>query len=139
MSGDFFQFIGENWLLVTALLTCVTLLVLHESSKGAKGLSTQQLTNAVNQQNAVVVDIRSREDFQEGHITDAINIPSAELADQLSQLEKHKNNPIILVCGMGHATGSAAKTLEENGFLDVSKLLGGMAEWRASKLPVVQK
>jgi len=45
----------------------------------------------------------------------------------------------VLVCKMGQSAGAAGRKLRADGFSDVRRLSGGMAEWNASNLPVVKK
>ncbi len=133
----FFEFLNEQWILFGALFVCLWLLMQHESRKAGPQLSPQQVINKVNQDQATVIDLRDPADFKQGHIVDAINIPSAKLASRLDELEGHRDKPVVLVCKMGQHTGAAAKTLKEAGFADIARLQGGMMEWSNAQLPLV--
>ena len=87
----------------------------------------------------MVVDIREKKEFETGHIVDAINIPLVKLGKSFNQLKKHKEKPIVVVCKMGQQSGEAVKTLEAEGFGEVYKMSGGVAEWKAQSLPLVTK
>jgi rhodanese-related sulfurtransferase len=132
------EFLSQQWILALALVVCLVLLMQHESRKGGQLLSSQQLINKVNQEQAVVLDLRDTADFDRGHVVDAVNIPAAKLADRLQELESYRDRPIILVCKMGQHSGAAGKTLGQNGFSDVARLRGGMTEWESSQLPLVR-
>ena len=54
------------------------------------------------------------------------------------ELEKNKNNPLIVVCQRGHQSGEAVKKLEVKGYLKVSRMTGGMTEWQTQGLPLVR-
>ena len=69
----------------------------------------------VNKEKAIVLDVRERAEFIEGHIVDAVNIPLASLETRLDELSQHKQNPIVIACKMGQHSGSAG-TLQKNGF-----------------------
>lgn len=133
----FFEFLTEQWLYVGALLVCITLLMQHESRKGGGLLSPQELVNKVNQDKAVVLDVRDGLDYDKGHIVDAINIPYAKLQGRMAELESYRNKPLILVCKMGQHSGSAGKALGKEGFEQVFRLRGGMMEWENSQLPLI--
>lgn len=133
----FIEFLTQQWILVSALLVCIILLIKHESKRGGPTLSPQQVVNKVNSDGAVIVDLREPKEYKAGHIVDAINIPHAKLADKMSELESYRNKPLILVCKMGQHSGAAGKTLRAKGFEDVSRLSGGMMEWSNSQLPLV--
>jgi rhodanese-related sulfurtransferase len=98
-----------------------------------------ELTIKVNREDAVLLDIRTADDFKKGHITSARNMPLAQLASQLPKLENDKNKPIIVVCQAGLSAQGAAKQLINAGFSQVAVLRGGMGKWAEANLPVVKK
>jgi rhodanese-related sulfurtransferase len=136
--GLFLDFLMQQWVLTGALITCVFLLLNHESRKGGEKLSPQQLVNRVNRDQAVVVDVRDAKEFAKGHIVDALNVPHSKVADHLGELEKHKSQPIILVCKMGQHSSAVGKVLAEKGFEKVYRLGGGLVEWQNLQLPLVK-
>lgn len=131
------DFLVQQWVLASALMVCVILLFRHESRKGGETLTPQQVVFKVNKEEAVIVDLRDSSEFQKGHIVDAINIPQAKLAASIHELDAYKDRPVILVCKIGQHSGAAGKQLALNGFENLSRLTGGMAEWQNSQLPVV--
>jgi rhodanese-related sulfurtransferase len=92
----------------------------------------------VNRENAVILDIRDNKDFKAGHIVDAINIPFSNLDKRVEELEKYKQQPIIIVCKMGQHAGAVGSKLKALEFVEVRRLGGGMAEWSAANLPVIK-
>ena len=126
MSVDLvFQFLGEQWLLVMALVATLSMLVLHEARKAGPALSINEAVQLINVEGGVFLDIRDGGDFARGHITDALHIPAASLPDRYAELEKFRNKPIVVVCKMGQSAGPATKTLRAQGFGRVAK-----AGWR---------
>jgi len=96
------------------------------------------VTNAINRDNAVIVDIRGQGDFAKGHIQGALNIPLSQIKDSTKELEKYRDNPIILVCANGIQVSAACQVLRKAGFDKVHKLAGGMASWVGDNLPLVK-
>ena len=94
----------------------------------------------INRKNAVVVDVRDRKEFDSGHIVDSLNIPLSKLKQRLNELTKHKQKqkPLIVVCKIGQHSGEAAKVLQDAGHDQVVRLSGGLSEWKAQSLPLVQ-
>jgi len=133
----FLEFLAQQWILAGALLALIIMLVLHEARKSGPSVSPQQAINLVNSEQGVFLDLRDAKDFKQGHIVDALNIPSAKLADRLPELEKYKDRPIILVCKMGQQAGAAGKQLKAGDFQRVYKMTGGMMEWGNLQLPTV--
>jgi len=132
-----FQFMAEQWVLIAALATTLTMLALHESRKAGPALSINEAVQLVNSEGGVFLDIREVQDFSRGHITAALNIPAGSLPNRIGELEKFREKPIVVVCKMGQSAGSATKTLRQQGYSRAQKLAGGMMEWDAQKLPVI--
>ena len=132
-----FQFLAQQWILVAALATTLTMLMLHESRKAGPALSINEAVQLVNGDGGIFLDIREATDYARGHITDAVHIPAAALAKRSNELEKYRDKPVVVVCKMGQAAGPATKSLRAQGFIRAQKLSGGMMEWDAQKLPVV--
>ena len=133
-----FVFIGNHPLLVGAFVVLLILFIRNEMSRGGANVSAQQLVNMVNAHEAVVLDVRDKNEFEQGHIVDAINIPYTNLESRIDELEKYKEKPIVIACKMGQHSGAAGTLLRKNGFANVSRLRGGIAEWRGQSLPVVK-
>lgn len=133
-----FEFVGHHYVLVGAFVALLVWFVRNETARGGKAVTPQQLVQLMNREDAIVLDLRDRKEYQEGHIVDAINIPHANLDARIGELEAFRERPIIVACKMGQQSGSAGTTLRKAGFANVMRLSGGMAEWRGSNLPVVK-
>lgn len=135
---EIFQFVSEQWILVSILMLCVYGLILNETSKGGKNISHHQLSTMVNKDEAVVLDVRPADEFKAGHIAGAINISHATIADKLSELDKYKDSTtIVVVDQIGQHAGGAGRRLREAGFT-VLRLSGGISEWKNNSLPLVK-
>ena len=132
-----FQFLAQQWILVAALATTLTMLMFHESRKAGPALSINEAVQLVNGDDGIFLDIREATDYARGHITDAVHIPAAALVKRSNELEKYRDKPVVVVCKMGQSAGPATKSLRAQGFSRAQKLSGGMMEWDAQKLPVV--
>jgi rhodanese-related sulfurtransferase len=132
------EFSTNHWPLVASFLILLILAVNLEIKKSGSAISVHELTARVNQEDACVLDVREKKDFQEGHIVDAINVPLIKLDGEIKNLEKYKSKPIIVVCNLGQHAGQAVRKLEAAGFENVSRLSGGISGWRSEKLPVVK-
>ncbi len=117
----------------------LVLLLVTETRKGGRSVSAQELSALVNQGDAVIVDLRDKKDFSNGRITGAINIPLANLASRMGELDKYKTSPVILVDAMGQHAGSAGRQLRSAGFENVVRLGGGLTSWMEQKLPLVRR
>lgn len=133
----FFEFLAQEWLLVGALLAVVVMLITHEGRKSGPSLTPQQAITLVNGQDGVFVDLRDAADYNKGHISGAVNIPSTKLEERMVELESYKDKPVILVCKMGQQASAAGKQLKAAGYSQVNKMTGGMMEWANLQLPTV--
>jgi rhodanese-related sulfurtransferase len=134
----FFEFLINHWALSGLWLALAAGLLAYLNSKTGSSLSVHQATQLINRENATVVDVRERKDFEKGHVVDAVNIPLAKLAERSGELDKKKQEPLIVVCQYGQQAGEAVKLLQERGFTRVSKLAGGISEWQSQNLPLVR-
>lgn len=136
---QYFEFIGNNLILVGIWIALALALIFHRSKTGAQAVGPQQAVMLINRNDGVVLDIRDKKDYDTGHIVDSMHIPYTKLSSQLAELEKLKSRSIIVVCKMGQHSGDSCKILRNAGFEQVVRLRGGMAEWRSQNLPLVQK
>ncbi|MDX1491629.1 MAG: rhodanese-like domain-containing protein [Pseudohongiellaceae bacterium] len=137
--AQFIEFVGNHWILSTLWVGFVLAIALHRNKTSGATVSAQQAVMQINRENAVVLDIRDKKEFDAGHIVDAIHIPLNKLATRVSELEKHKQAPIVIACKLGQHSIDAVKVLKQAGFEKVVRLSGGMTEWRSQNLPIVQK
>ena len=134
-----FEFVVNHYILVSLFAALLIALVFLESRRGGQKISAQAAVSLINRDQAIVVDIRDRKEFNEGRITGAVNIPLNALKSRVSELKKHENKQIIVADKMGQHSAMAVKQLKEAGFNDVVRLNGGVADWRGSNLPLVKK
>lgn len=89
--------------------------------------------------NAVVLDVRTPEEYASGYIGNAINIdfyiPSFQ--DDIKQLDKDKT--YFVYCQAGGRSKSAYEVMKKEGFVNVFELNGGISEWESSNLPLTVK
>ena len=139
---QFIEFIGNHYLLSSPWVALAVLLVYSlVSSKFSpvKELGTHDVTLLMNKQDALVLDIRSQNEFKKGHILGAKQIPAEKLnKGEFSALENNKDKPIIVVCAMGMTAKRTALQMLKAGFSQVSVLKGGMNAWQSANLPVAK-
>ncbi|GEK73178.1 MULTISPECIES: rhodanese-like domain-containing protein [Halomonas] len=140
MIDQLFEFVQNHPLLVAAFALVLVAWIAYEiRSGGANGVTTSEATQLVNREDAVVLDVRDKNDFKAGHIAGARNIPQSSLDSRLGELEKYKGKPIIVACKHGQTAGVAMAKLTKAGFERVYKLKGGMTQWQTDGLPLVKK
>ena len=140
---EYLDFFANNTLLVVAwigLVAAIVVTTVMAKLSKVKVIPTQEVVLLINKQDAVVIDVRSADDFRKGHITGAVNVPASQIkANDLSQIQKYQQKPVILVCETGMTTSGLGRILTKAQFTQVYALRGGMADWRAQNLPVAKR
>ncbi|HFQ91381.1 MAG TPA: rhodanese-like domain-containing protein [Chromatiales bacterium] len=133
-------FILENWPLFLALVFIIILLLMNSARGrllGFNEIKTAEAVQIMSRDDPVVIDTRSPEEFSQGHILNALNIPHDQMEARLGELEPHKQDKVIVYCRTGQRSAKAASILAKNGFTGVYKMNGGMLAWQGANLPVV--
>ncbi|MCA7011944.1 rhodanese-like domain-containing protein [Dickeya dadantii] len=122
-----------------ALLVAVIVLTVKSKLSKVKEVARGEAIQLINKEDAVVVDTRNRDDYRRGHIAGAINLLPNDIKNgSLSELEKHKAQPVIVVCANGMASREPAENLLKAGFERVVILKDGLAGWSGENLPLVR-
>ena len=85
---------------------------------------------------AVILDTRPPKEFSAGHVIGARNIPASELDVRVAELDKFKQQPVIVYCGNGQTSQKAAGILIKHGFQGVHTLKGGITAWQHEHFPL---
>ena len=81
-----------------------------------------------------LLDVRTPEEFAQGHVPGAVNIPHDQIAARLADVPKDKD--VVLYCHSGRRSGLAAQVLAANGYTRLSHLDGDMIAWVANTRPI---
>lgn len=132
------KFVADNIFLVAVAFVSGGMLIWPTLRRGIGGssISTLQATLLINQQNALILDVRAAAEFDKGRILNARNIALGELAARAPEIEKYKAKPVVVVCENGDISGRAAALLRKQGFEQVFALSGGITTWRQAGLPM---
>jgi len=133
------EFIANHPFIMGALVLTLSLIGIMEyqrASRVGRLLSPMQATRLQNDEDALVIDVRARKDYDAGHIHGAQTIPEREIGQSIHQLKKHAARPVILYDEGGFNAERAAKTLKRNGFERLYVIDGGLSAWRKAELPV---
>jgi rhodanese-related sulfurtransferase len=86
----------------------------------------------------VMLDVRTAEEFAEGHIAGAINISHDKINDNVSKIITLKDQTVVVYCRSGRRAISAENDLRAAGFSDLRHLEGDMNGWQSADLPLVK-
>ena len=128
-----FEFMGHHPFLFGTMFVLIVLFFMLENKRGGKKINPNAVGLMVNNQNAQLIDIRPRKDFEKGYIKGSRNIPFTELKNHVETL-RSADHPIIIVCQMGMTAGTAVAMIGND---NVYRLDGGITNWQAAGLPLV--
>ncbi len=83
-----------------------------------------------------LIDVRTPDEYAEGHLAKAKLIPLQELERRVAEIDKGK--PVLLYCRSGHRSGNALKLLQSKGYTQAKHIEGGLNAWQAAGLPVTR-
>lgn len=135
------EFAQANLLLSVAFAGLTVALVYTEIARlfrPFKGVSPAQLTDLINRENALVVDLRGQGDFEKGHIIGSRHLLPSQVDPEGKLLAKAKESPVVLVCAAGVTAAGTAQKLVKAGFKQVSVLDGGIGAWTGAGLPLAK-
>ena len=101
-----------------------------------KEVSAVELVQLINRRDAVVLDVRTPAEYASGHIAGARNIPEAQLAERLKELDRFKTRPIVVSCAGGGRAARAGAVLQKHGYTEVFTLRGGLGAWQQASMPL---
>jgi len=133
------QFVSDNILPIAIALFSGSMLFWSMFGNRFRGINEVDCPAAlqlINHKNALVLDVREDNEYKMGHVLNSRQIPLGKLDERIGELEKYKEQPIVVVCRTGARSCSAYATLGKYGFTQVYNLAGGVTAWQKANLPL---
>jgi len=86
---------------------------------------------------AIMIDVRTPEEFNAGHVRDSLNVQPHELGENMEEKKAYLDNKIYVMCLSSQRAAMAAKSMKNLGFTNVSVVKGGLNLWKKRGLPVI--
>lgn len=139
---EFVPFLLQHWILISLFLIVLYLIIFYEMKERVsllKKVTAQELVQWVNDKNAVIIDLREKEYFSGGHITNAKNLPISVLKTNPTLLNEYKNKPIIFISDDGAISLNLMRWFNQHqiSYSHFMTLGGGMRAWKEAGLPLV--
>lgn len=106
-----------------------------------RGILQVNATDALQIQNskdALVIDVRSSQEYALGHLKGAKLIPVSELTNHLNEIGSYRDKAVLVYCHSGNRSVTASHILKKNGFTKVNNLRGGITAWSNSGNKIVK-
>lgn len=124
--------------LIVVILTSVLILTGCTSAGDSVDLKVSDFSAKTQEMGVVSLDVRTADEFAEGHLINAINI-NVESGNFEAEIEKlDKNTTYAVYCRSGRRSSIAVDLMKKAGFTSLYNLDGGVIEWSASGLPLVR-
>ena len=133
------QYLQNNiWTIVIAIMSGTMLLwsFFGNRLRGIKDVDLVEALQLINHKNALVLDVREESEYKSGHILNAKWIPLGKLSDRTGELERYREQNVVVVCRSGNRSASACAMLVKQGFAQAVNLSGGVMAWQKSNLPL---
>lgn len=125
--------------ILVLLVLSVSLSACGPSAGAAPSVSNTEIARRIAESSApIILDVRSVEEFKEGHIPGAVNIPYDALEKRLAELAADQADEIVVYCRSGRRAVIAEEILAAAGFKNVKDLEGHMIGWDAAGLVTEQ-
>ncbi len=132
-------FLEKNWILVVAMVVSGAMLIwplIARRLSPVREVGTLNVTQLMNHEHAVLLDVREPADFKGGKLPGAVHIPLSQLGQRAGELAKLTSRPVVAYCALGRRSPSAAGMLSKLGFASIYSLRGGLKAWKDAGLPV---
>jgi len=109
-----------------------------EAKKNIQEISPQDAASALKRCDALLIDVRDPNEWQEGHIPGAKNFSRGTVELEIEEAAPDLSTPIITHCGGGGRSALAAESLQRMGYNNVKSMAGGFKAWKAAGLPATR-
>ncbi|MBA7494591.1 Thiosulfate sulfurtransferase GlpE [subsurface metagenome] len=100
-------------------------------------ISPEESYDMISQQEVMILDVRTQDEYYSGHIPDALLIPLSELESRLDELDTADH--ILIYCRSGKRSEEAAQILVTNNFIHVYNMEDGIVQWQAQSFPATAR
>ena len=104
--------------------------------RGVREVGSSGALQLINHKNAITLDVRETDEFNTGHILNSKLVPLGKLEERLGELERYREQPVVVVCRSGQRSAAACVLLGKQGFSQVYNLTGGILAWQKASLPL---
>src|SRR6476469_8773128 len=109
-----------------------------EAKKNITEISPEDAASKMQNREAVIIDVRDKDEYDEGHIPNAIHLSRGLLELDIEEKVSDPNAMIITHCGGGGRSALAAQSLQKMGYKNVRSMAGGLKAWKAAGLPTAK-
>lgn len=135
------QFVSNHWelsLLFVALVIALLVTQVMVLLRKYKELTPAGLTQLINRDNPLLIDLSAIADFEKMHVPGAKHVAMSQFDPEHKDLVKARELPVVVMDKDGRTSDGAAQRLIKAGFTRVYTLAGGVLAWQQAQLPVAK-
>ena len=112
--------------------------LIAEAKKNITEISPQESGEKLKKAEAVVIDVRDKDEWDQGHIPGAVHMSRGTIEFDIEERVPHTDSLIICHCGGGGRSALAAVSLQKMGYTNVRSMAGGFKAWKAAGMPTTK-
>jgi rhodanese-related sulfurtransferase len=112
--------------------------VINYRQASYREVSSAEAADLINNEQPIILDVRTPGEYQRGHLHNSVLIPLQELQGRTAELGVDKDREILIYCASGNRSTVASKILVDKGFQHIVNLRGGIYDWSKNNYPVTR-
>jgi rhodanese-related sulfurtransferase len=139
VSPELIPFLEKNWPIVLVMIVSGLMLLwpyVQRLLRPVREIGTFDATRMMNDENAIILDVREPREIAGGRLPNAVHIPLSQLKSRVTEIAKSTARPVIVYCDRGQRGRGALPVLVSTGFDKIYLLRGGFRAWKDAGLPV---
>lgn len=117
------------YVVLAAAIIIILVMITRKTSKGINNISVQNVTELLKENELLILDVRSNEEFSAGHLKESKNIPVQSLSLKIASLLDWKDKKVLVYCHSGGRSMVASQMLKKSGFTKIYNMAGGVSAW----------
>lgn len=112
--------------------------VIEYTQSSYEVFTAKEAEKFIREKNPFILDVRTPREYQAGHLENSTLIPVQELQRRIGEIEKYKNQPVLIYCATGNRSTVASKILIDEGFSHIFNLRYGIVGWARKQHPIAR-
>jgi len=122
---------------ILVIMAAVAVLMRGNKGHGVQDLGVESAQKLSVSSGVTILDVRTAQEFREGHLNGALHIPIAELSGRIGELVPLNKRQFLVYCLAGGRSAVACRILKKSGFSRVANMQGGISAWQRKGYPLV--
>ncbi len=117
------------YVVMAVAVIAVLVMIARKASKGITIISVHNVKDLLKENDLLILDVRSTEEFSAGHLRGSKNIPVQSLSLKIASLLGWKDKKVLVYCHSGGRSMAASQMLKKSGFTKIYNMAGGVSAW----------